>query len=316
MTSARTATRLMKTCTACVALIAAIAATPGAQAADPAKSIAFSPIALDIPAMQGLSGAVEHFAQDAGIGFVSLDPKFDPGQQAQQLSQVIETGKVQGAWSIVIRAAALRGVVKTAIDKNVALVVSGRPADYGLDGPQPGIAFSDINYEDYGASLADQLAQCITEKLDGSAQVLFFGDSSGTKAAELTDNAAKAALASGAPQASIVATAISLERLESQQKAAQMLQSKPDATAVYAANDENAMGAITAFRAAGKDLPCVVSGGGGAEALEAVSSGDLYAVAGFDFEGDAHQNFETLVSMMEDPTTAGPILEIPIKVTK
>lgn len=291
-----------------------IAAATSACASE--KSIAFSPIALDVPAMQGLSGAIAHFTEDAGLGYMTLDPKFDPSQQAQQLSQVIQTGRVQGAWAIAIRTAALRGVLNAAVDKGVALVVSGRPGDYGFDGPVPGVAFSEINYENYGGNLGTELGNCINEKLGGKAKILFFGDSSDTKAAELTDTAAKKAIAAIAPDAEIVAEAISLERLASQQKAAQMIQSNPDATAVYGANDENALGAVFAFKSAGKELPCVVSGGGSAEVLDAVKSGDIYAAAGFDFAGDAHQNFSTLLAMMEDPATPGPILEIPIKVTK
>ena len=300
-----------KTATAIFAL-----AVAGAPALAEDHTIAFSPIAMDIPAMQGLSGAIEHFAEDASLNYISLDPKFDPALQAQQLSQVIETGRVDGAWAISIRAAALRGTVQSAINKQVALVVSGRPADYGFEGPQPGIAFSDINYDEYGANLGGELANCINENLGGEAKILFFGDASGTKAAELTDNAAKNAIAAIAPNAEIVMQAISLERLESQQKAAQMIQSNPDATAVYGANDENALGALFAFRAAGKDLPCLVSGGGSDEVIEAVEAGEIYAAAGFDFRGDAHQNFTTLQAMMADPTQEGPILEIPIMVTK
>ena len=305
--------RNVKTATAAVIIASTLC---GAPAFAESKSIAFSPIAMNIPAMQGLSGAIEHFSEEASVDYISLDPKFDPALQAQQLSQLIETGRVDGAWSIVIRAGALRGVVNTAIDKGVALVVSGRPVDYGFDGPQPGIAFSDVNYEQYGNNLGAELGNCIVENLDGTAKILFFGDSSGTVAAQITDDAAKAALARIAPNAEIVATSLSLERLESQQTAAQMIQSNPDANAVYGANDENALGALSAFNAAGKDLPCIVSGGGSDEALGEVESGRIYAVAGFDFEGDAHQNFNTLLQMIDDPTVDGPILEIPIKVTK
>jgi ribose transport system substrate-binding protein len=58
-----------------------------------------------------------------------------------------------------------------------------------------------------------------------------------------------------------------------------LLQSHPDATAVYAHNDEMALGAIAAIRAAGKvpgqDIK-VVSIDGSRDALTAVDAGDLY----------------------------------------
>jgi len=280
------------------------------------KTIAFSPLSLDIPAMQGLSGAVGHFAEEAGVGYMALDPKFDASTQAQQLAQVIETGRVNGAWAITVGAPALRGVLQTAIQRGVPMVVSGRPQNYGLDGAQPGIAFSDIDYEAYGSAIGRELGNCIVEKFGGEGRVFFFGDTSGTEAAKITDDFGKAGLAEVAPNAKIIAENLSKERLESQQKVSQMLQAHADANAVYASNDENAMGALIAFETAGLPTPCIVSGGGSDEVLGQIEQGKIYAAAGFDFAGDAHQNFETLLSMMDDPTTLGPILSIPIKLTK
>lgn len=280
------------------------------------RTIAFSPLSLDIPAFQGLSGALGGMSEGAGVGYMELDPKFDPATQAQQLSQLIETGRIQGAWSIVIAAPALRATVQAAVNNDVAMVVSGRPHEYGFDGQLPGIAFSEINYEQYGTNIGNELGLCINEKMNGEANIIFFGDSAGTEAAKITDNFAKDALVATASGANIVVENISQERLESQQKTSQMLLSNPDANAVYASNDENAMGAIAAFADAGKELPCIVSGGGSDEVLENVESGVIYAAAGFDFVADATQNFDTLLAMMEDPTQLGPILDIPIKITK
>lgn len=280
------------------------------------KTMAFSPLSLDIPAMQGLSGALNHFADDAGIGYMALDPKFDPNTQAQQLAQVIETGRVNGAWAITISAPALRGVVQQAVARGIPMVVSGRPADYGFDEPLAGIAFSDVDYEAYGTTIGRELGNCIAEKLDGNGKVIFLGDTSGNEAAGVTDDFGKQGLTYAAPNAVIVAENLSKERLESQQKVSQMLLAHGEANAVYASNDENAMGALQAFEAAGLPTPCIVSGGGSDEVLEYVASGKIYAAAGFDFQGDAHQNFQTLLGMMDNPTELGPILSIPIKLTK
>lgn len=302
---------MIKTASAVVALTMTAAV---AQAQD--KTIAFSPLSLEIPAMQGLSGAIEHFTREDGIGYIALDPHFDPAQQGQQLAQVIETGRVQGAWAIAVRAAALRNTVNTAVDKGVAMVVSGAPSDYGFDGPLPGIAFSQVNYVTYGASIGTELGNCINEKLGGEGRILFFGDTSATASGQQADVAAKEAIATVAPTATIVGENLSSDRLESQQKIAQMLQSMRDANAVYASNDENAMGALAAFKAAGMDTPCIVSGGGAEEVVGEIEKGNIYAASGFDFKGDAFQNYTALKAMMEDPTKVGPLLEIPVLVTK
>jgi ABC-type sugar transport system substrate-binding protein len=69
-------------------------------------------------------------------------------------------------------------------------------------------------------------------------------------------------------------------RAEGQSVAETLLQSHQDATAVYAHNDEMALGAISAIRAAGKvpgqDI-MVVSIDGSRDALTAVDAGELYA---------------------------------------
>lgn len=290
-------------------------ASPGPVLAQD-KTMAFSPLSLDIPAMQGLSGALGHFAEEAGIGYMTLDPKFDANTQAQQLSQVIETGRVSGAWAITIGAPALRGVIQRAVESGIPMVVSGRPGDYGFTEALPGIAFSDIDYEAYGTTIGRELGNCIAERLAGQGRVFFLGDTSGNEAAGITDSFGRKGLETAAPNAVIVAENLAKERLESQQKVSQMLLAHGDANAVYASNDENAMGALQAFEAAGLPTPCIVSGGGSDEVLGFVESGRIYAAAGFDFAGDAYQNFQTLLAMMETPAALGPILSIPIKLTK
>ena len=55
------------------------------------------------------------------------------------------------------------------------------------------------------------------------------------------------------------------------------LQGNPDVTAVFGQNDEGALGTIGAFKAAGKDLPCITEAGGNEESLAAVEAGEIYA---------------------------------------
>ena len=69
-------------------------------------------------------------------------------------------------------------------------------------------------------------------------------------------------------------------RAKGQSVAETLLQSHPDATAIYAHNDEMALGAIAAIKATGKvpgkDIK-VVSIDGEKDGLKAVAAGDLYA---------------------------------------
>ena len=62
-----------------------------------------------------------------------------------------------------------------------------------------------------------------------------------------------------------------------------------------AANDEGALGALGAFDAAGKKLPCLAEFGGNDEVLADVKEGKIYASVALQFAADMTQSFDTLV---------------------
>jgi ribose transport system substrate-binding protein len=77
----------------------------------------------------------------------------------------------------------------------------------------------------------------------------------------------------------VVSQSADFTRAEGQSVTETLLQSHPDATAIYAHNDEMALGAISAIRAAGKvpgQYITVVSIDGSRDALTAVDAGELY----------------------------------------
>ncbi len=299
-------TRTLTSMTA-LALGAAIAAPANAQD----STIAFSALSLDIPAMQGLSAKLEGKAGEAGVGYMVLDPKFDPATQAQQLMALIESGRIDGAWAIVIAEPPMRQAVDAAIANEVALVVSGRPEAYGLDGPQPGIAFSEINFEEHGLGLGTQMAACLNENQNGGGKVFEFIEQSAW--GEAVREFAFATISDQITgEVDVVNQSNVTDPVAAQQAILQSLQANPDLAGVYALNDEQTLGAVTAFESAGLDIPCIVTGGGGDETVNFIEQGKVYASVGFDFAGDAQQNFDTVLSMMEDPTADGPILNIPL----
>ena len=134
------------------------------------------------------------------------------------------------------------------------LILNGVPEDYGLDGLQPGLSFSTIDYVAQGKAIGEELGNCINEKLDGKAEVIFGETAPGTAGKEELETAAKEALAATAPDAEIVTTVIVTDRATAQTDIGNALQGNPDVTAVLGNNDEGALGAIGAFKAAGKEL--------------------------------------------------------------
>ncbi len=305
---------------ACLPLLAACG-SGGTQPATGAtgaggKTIVFSPLGLQIPAMQGLAKGVKAYGDSKGYDVIVQDPALDPQKQLTELQSVIETGKASGAWAIAVQPSSLSGLVQTALDKKVPLILNGVPADYGLDGLQPGLSFSTIDYAAQGQAIGQELGNCINEKLGGEAKVLMEENAPGTAGKEALESSAKEALAATAPNAEIVTSVVVKDRAGAQTDVGNALQGNPDIAAVLGTNDEGSLGAVGAFDAAGKELACVTEAGGNDEVLGLVKSGKIYASVVLQFDADMAQSFDTLTKMIDDPEAEGVQLTVPQKVTK
>ncbi|MET1059123.1 MAG: sugar ABC transporter substrate-binding protein [Nocardioides sp.] len=288
----------------------------GASAGDGEKTLVFSPLALKIPAMQGLAKGVQQYAPSQGYQVVVQDPNLDPQKQATDLKAVVESGKADAVWAIAVQPAALADLVKTAQEKNVVLLLNGVPEDYGLSGPQPGITFENIQYAEQGTAIGEELGNCINEKLDGKAQVIFEENAPGTAGKKELETSAKDALAATAPDAEIVATIVANDRAQVQTDIGSALQGHPDVTVVLGNNDEGALGAIGAFKASGKDLTCLTEAGGNDEVLAAVKAGKIYASVALQFQDAMVQDVDHITTMLDDPTDDGEQISVPQKVLK
>ena len=280
------------------------------------KTIVFSPLGLQIPAMKGLSEGVKGYGASKGYEVIIQDPALNPQKQVTDLQAVLESGAAAGAWSIVIDPSSMTAVVEKALEDDVPLILNGVPEDYGLDGLEPGISFSTIDYVAQGEAIGTELGNCINERLDGKAEVLMGEAAPGTAGKEELETAIKESLAATAPDAEIVATVTISDRAAAQTDIGNSLQGNPDVQAVVGLNDEGALGAIGAFKAAGKELPCLTEAGGNEEVLAAVESGDIYASVHLIFEADMAQSFDTLVAMIDDPEMVGVQLTVPQEVVK
>jgi ABC-type sugar transport system substrate-binding protein len=303
---------------ACIAAAGAIFATTvvtalPAQAADK-DTIAFSPIALAIPALKGLSEGVKAVGAAKGYNTLILDPNFDAIKQAQQLNAVITSGKIDAGWVISIKPPAIIRTALLAQKKKVPLVLNGVPRDYGFTGPQRGLSFARIDYNKVGAAMGVTAGQCVNQKLGGKAEVIFLTSRAGTAGREEQDAAAKKWLATTAPGTTIVQTIEVVDRAGAQKDVAAALQAHPNVKVVTGGNDEGSLGAISAFEGAGKALPCVTENGGNDEVLAAVKSGKIFASAALQFEADLIQTFNELGRLLKNPTAFGKLMSVPVKV--
>ncbi len=280
------------------------------------KTIAFSPIGLQIPAMKQLSEGVTAYGKEKGYEVLIQDPKLDPQKQVTDLQTVIESGKVAGAWAIMIAPPTAAPMVQSALEKGVPLILNGTPEDYGLDGLEPGVSFSTIDYQAQGTAMGEELGNCINEKLDGKAEVLIGDSAAGTAGKEIQEQAILDALEATAPDAEIVAHITITDRGAAQTDVGAALQGNPGINAVMGQNDEGSLGALGAFAAAGKELPCLTETGGNEEVLALVKEGKIYASVALQFGADMAQSFDALVNMIDDPEATGVQLTVPQEVVK
>lgn len=281
------------------------------------KTLVFSPLGLQIPAMKQLSEGVQAYAKSKGFTVIVQDPHLDAQKQITDLQSVVESHRADAVWAIMVQPSSAKALVKTAQSAHIPMLLNGVPSDYGLSSGATGVTFDTIDYKAVGQAVGENLGKCINEKLGGKATVIMEANSPGTAGKADIENTAKSALTATAPGAKIVSTVVVNDRTQAQTDIGAALQGNPNANAVMGNNDEGALGGIGAFKAAGKKLTCLVEGAGGNdESLKAVKSGDIYAVIALQFADDMTQSVDTLSTMLGDATAAGKQLTVPQKVIK
>ena len=266
--------------------------------------------------MQGLAEGVKAYGEEQGLRGHRPGPQARPAEAGHRPPGVIESGAVAGAWAIAIAPPSMTALVQTALDKGVPLILNGTPEDYGQDGLVPGLSFSTIDYEAQGTAAGEELGNCINERLRRQGR----GPLRRVRPRHRRQGGARERRQGGARRR----RARRRDRHHhhgqrphrAQTDVGSALQGNPDVTAVYGQNDEGALGTIGAFKAAGKDMPCITEAGGNDEVLAAVEAGDIYAVVALQFQADMAQSFDTLIAMIEDPEAEGVQLTVPQEVVK
>lgn len=140
------------------------------------------------------------------------------------------------------------------------------------------VAFLGSNFKDQGMRAADAL----NEATGGEAKVAILLGSSGNNVTDDRNSGFKDQVKAEYPGLEIVAEQTgNFARDEGQAVTEQLLQSNPEITAIYAHNDEMALGAVTAVQAAGmkpgEDIK-IVSIDGTRNAVQAIVDGQINAV--------------------------------------
>ncbi|MGD1037950.1 MAG: ribose ABC transporter substrate-binding protein RbsB [Roseiarcus sp.] len=248
------------------ALLAAGLLSGAAGAAQAADKIALVVSTLNNPFFVTLENGAKDKAKELGYDLIVLDSQNDPAKELANVEDVLN----QSIKALLLNPAdsdAAKASVRAAIAKNVPVLTLDRAAN--------GVTVASHIASDNvaGGKMAGDL---IAQKLGGKGNVVELQGVPGTSAARDRSKGFMEAMAA-APGLKVVASqTANFDRTQGLNVMENILQAHPDIDAVFAANDEMALGAIKAIQAANRKI-VVVGFDGTDDGVAAVKSGAMFA---------------------------------------
>lgn len=238
-------------------------------------NVAFSQNASNNPWRLAETASMEEEAEKQGIELTVTDANNDQAKQIADIKGLI--AQKPDALFIAPITEQIANVVTEAAAADIPVFLLDRNVDN--DVATPGEDFVTVIQSDFvqeGKRAAVQLAKAT----GGNAKIIELEGTTGASPAIDRKKGFAEAIEECPGMEVVVSQDADFTRATGQSVTETLLQAHPDATAIYAHNDEMALGAIAAIKAIGKvpgeDIQ-VVSIDGNRDALEAVAAGELYA---------------------------------------
>lgn len=281
-----------------LAIALGLAFSANAMAKD---TIALAISTLDNPFFVTLKEGAEKKAKELGYELVVLDSQNDPAKELANVEDVT----VRGAKVLLINptdSEAVGNAVAVANKKNIPVITLDR-------GASKGTVVSHIASDNVaGGKMAGDF---IAEKVGKNAKVIQLEGIAGTSAARERGEGFKQAVA--ANQFELLASQpADFDRTKGLNVMENLLASHGAAKAVFAQNDEMALGALRAIKAAGKDI-IVVGFDGTDDAVKAVEGGKLAATIAQQPEKIGELGVETAGKVLKGEKVEAQI-PVPLKV--
>lgn len=265
------------------------------------ETIALAISTLDNPFFVTLKEGAEKKAQELGYNLVVLDSQNDP---AKELANV-EDLTVRGAKVLLINptdSEAVGNAVAMANKKNIPVITLDRGANKGS-------VVSHIASDNVaGGKMAGDF---IAEKVGKNAKVIQLEGIAGTSAARERGEGFKQAVEANKFEL-LASQPADFDRTKGLNVMENLLASHSSAKAVFAQNDEMALGALRAIKAAGKDI-IVVGFDGTDDAVKAVQGGKLAATIAQQPEKIGELGVETADKVLKGEKVEAQI-PVPLKV--
>ncbi len=261
-----------------------------------ALQIAFTIPGMSFPFFVHMEKQIRAAADELGVEIITLDGRDDT---AVQLAG-IETAIAQGVDGIVVSPRTTEGlsaVIQQAIDAGIPVVSVDRQVD-GVTGLLAHVGADNV----LGG---EQQGQAILNLFPDGAKII---ELLGTPGASPAINRSAGLHNVIDPVANIEVVCqqtANFNRADGLTVTENCLTANPDAAAIVAANDDMALGAVEAVKAAGLSIP-VIGFDALPEALQAVDAGDLYGSVE-QFPGEqAATALRTVLAFIADGTTPDP----------
>ncbi|MDO7905591.1 ribose ABC transporter substrate-binding protein RbsB [Paenibacillus sp. JX-17] len=219
---------------------------------------------LNNPFFVALKDGVVAEAKKQGIEVIVVDAQNDSAKQSNDVDDLIQKG-VNALLINPTDSSAISTVVQSANSLNIPVITLDRSADKG--DVKALVASDNVK----GGQMA---AEYIVSKVGKNAKVI---ELEGVPGASATRERGKGFHEVADKQLNVIAKqAADFDRTKGLNVMENLLQGNPDVQAVFAHNDEMALGAIEAIKSSGKDIP-VVGFDGNEDALNSIKAGALTA---------------------------------------
>ena len=245
------------------------------------------------PYMVGCLNGVKKAAEDMGFEAITMAPSTNDSveEQVKIMEDLIETG-VDGFVLVPVDTNGIMPGVRKAQEKDIPVACIGTPA------AEETFLRTGVDYTETGRVIAKRVA----EKLDGKGKVIILEGPPGAQNAIERLNGINEVL-DGYPDIEVVASqTANFKRTEGMNVTENLIQKYKDISAIIAANDESALGAYQAVKAAGMEDVLIAGFDGNQDGSAAIKSGELFATYNTDPYGSCYVASAYLVQYLNDGT--------------
>lgn len=277
-------------------------AAPAADKKSGTTTIGFSISTLNNPFFVSVKDGVEAKAKELGVNVKIVDAQNDPAKQANDVADLLQQG-VSVLLVNPVDSAAISTSVEAANKSKIPVIALDRSADKGT------IASLVASDNVKGGEMA---AEYIIKKLGEGVKV---AELEGIPGASATRERGEGFHKVADQKLSVVAKqSADFDRTKGLTVSENMLQANPDIQAIFAQNDEMALGAIEASKSAGKQI-FIVGFDGTDDGLKAVEAGTMAATIAQQPELMGQQGLEAAVKLAKGEKIDAKI-SVPLKLVE